>query len=145
MSKIFHYTFSTYNRKHILTDEVSEKLKQLFGEIATEKGFEIICFGILLDHVHILIKKKDIDRNEYIMKMIKGISSNRIFKEFPTNRLEIRKLWSRGYRAFEIKDEIQLKAVVEYVNNQKVGGIDKRAEPNWKPRRLAAGFRRSLR
>jgi type II secretory pathway component GspD/PulD (secretin) len=74
------------------------------------------------------------------MKMIKGISSHLIFKKYPSNRFVYRKLWSRGYRAFEIKDVENVNQVASYIINQKTDNIDKRFFPNWKPRRLVAGF-----
>jgi hypothetical protein len=74
------------------------------------------------------------------MKMIKGISSKQIFKEYPSNRHVFRKLWSRGYRAFEVKEMDNLERTAAYINEQKLNNIDKRFLPNWKPRRLVAGF-----
>ena len=138
MYKVVHYVFSTYKRKQVLTDEIMQSLEAIFKQICEEKGFEIICQSILVEHVHLLIKKKASDRNEYVMKMIKGKSAYRIFKDFPSNRFEFRKLWARGYCADEIKDKNHLMRVIAYINGQKIKGIDKRID--WKPRRLVAGF-----
>ena len=139
--KTFHYAFSTYNRKRILEGDIANDLSKIFENICLEKGFALICHNILVEHVHLLIKKRDNDKNEYAMKTIKGISSRMMFEKYPSNRFEFRKLWGRGYRAYEIKSEQDLNRVVEYIKTQKVNGIDKRAQPNWKPRRSVAGFR----
>jgi len=126
MHKIFHYIFATYKRKQVLTDEVGGKLTAIFHEISINKGFEIINMSILIDHVHILIKKNASDDNEYIMKMVKGISSREIFKLYPSNRFELRKLWGRGYRAIEIEEKNQLRQTINYIENQLINGLDKR-------------------
>lgn len=126
MSKTFHYTFSTYNRKQILVDYIANDLPGIFKSICQEKGFVLICQNILIEHVHLLINKQNNDRNEYVMKMIKGISARKIFEKYPSNRFEFRKLWGRGYRAYEIKNENDLKRVIKCINSQKIDGIDKR-------------------
>ncbi len=140
MNTIVHYVFCTYKRKKVLIGEIAKELRGVFKEISREKGLRILGQSILVDHVHLLMKKNELDRNEYVMKMIKGISAYRIFKRYPSNRLEFRKLWGRGYRAVEVKNSRQLKLVMAYIKGQKIDGIDKRAKPNWKPRRLVAGF-----
>ena len=104
MRKIFHYTFRTYKKKQVLVGEIAEDAGKIFQEICKTKGFELISFNVLVDHVHILIRKDAADSNEYVMKMIKGISSREIFKKYPGNRYKFRKLWGRGYHAVEIKD-----------------------------------------
>jgi putative transposase len=140
MNKIFHYTFRTYKKKQILVGKIAEGLGKIFQEICKTKGFELISFNVLVDHVHILIGKKIGDSNEYIMKMIKGISSREIFKKYPGNRYEFGKLWGRGYYAVEVKDKEALDKTIAYIKGQKIQGIDKRAKPNWKPRSSFAGF-----
>jgi putative transposase len=140
MDKIFHYTFRTYKKKQILIGEIADDLGRLFNDICQEKSFELISYSVLVDHVHMLIKKDAGDSNEYVMKMIKGISSREIFKKYPGNRFELRKLWGRGYHAVEVKDQESLNRTIEYINSQTIDGIDKRALGSRKPRRSVAGF-----
>ncbi|MFC1510893.1 IS200/IS605 family transposase [Candidatus Margulisiibacteriota bacterium] len=127
--KLVHYVFGTYKRKEALQDWIAEELESLFGVICKEKGFELICSSILVEHVHLLIAKQVTDRNEYVMKMIKGISSRRFFQKYPSNRYVYRKLWARGYRAVAVKDERHLSNVIRYIQEQKIEGVDKRAIP----------------
>jgi len=126
VDKIVHYVFSTYKRKQVLVGKISQELEGIIKNICEEKGFQLICQSILTEHVHLLIRKRFLDRNEYVMKVIKGISSRLLFKKYPSNRLEFRKLWGRGYRANEVKDDGHLKQVIEYIKGQKLNGIDKR-------------------
>lgn len=78
--KIFHYTFCTYKKKRVLVGEIAEDVGKIFQEICRTKGFELLSFNVLVDHVHILIRKKASDSNEYVMKMIKGISSRKCLR-----------------------------------------------------------------
>jgi REP element-mobilizing transposase RayT len=127
----------------LLEGEIAKDLGPMFEKICKSKGFELIVFNVLVDHVHVLIRKGIADSNEYVMKMLKGISSREIFNRYPGNRLEFRKLWGRGYHAVEIKDQEALDKTILYIKNQKINGIDKRALRGWKPRRSVAGFQPS--
>ncbi|MCX5750059.1 MAG: IS200/IS605 family transposase [Candidatus Saganbacteria bacterium] len=126
MSKIVHYVFNTYKRKPILVPEIAADLEQLFTSICEERGFKLLCQNILIEHVHILIEKKETESNEYIMQMIKGVSARRIFKKYDTNRFVFRKLWGRSYRAEAIEGESHLQRIRQYIKNQKIDGVDKR-------------------
>ncbi len=138
--KIIHYTFRTYKKKQVLVGEIAEELGAMFQEICKDKGFELISFNVLIDHVHILIRGNTTDSNEYVMKMVKGISSREIFKKYPSNRFEFRKLWGRGYHAVEVKDQVALEKTIDYIKGQVIDGIDKRALTRRKPRSSFAGF-----
>ncbi|MBU0671625.1 MAG: IS200/IS605 family transposase [Candidatus Margulisbacteria bacterium] len=144
MYKTFHYTFSTYKRKKILNGNIVKELAIIFIDICREKELRLICQNILVEHVHLLVEKKASDSNEYVMKMIKGISSRQFFKKNPSNRLEFRKLWGRGYRAEEIMGEQHLRHIIAYIEGQKVNGIDKRIKPIWKPRRTSTSLGAAL-
>lgn len=126
MGKYVHYIFSTYKRAQILEDCIADYLSVLFDEICREKGFRLIAHNILLDHVHLLIEKNELDRNEYVMKSLKAISARRLFDRFPTDRFVFRKLWGRGYRAYEVEGDEETEKVLNYIKNQKINGIDKR-------------------
>ncbi len=124
----------------ILTPQIGKDLESILIDICANRGLEVVSHSILLDHVHLLLKKNDNDSNEYVMKVIKGSSACRLFRKHPSDRSLFRKLWSRGYRAKTIKDQDHLLNVVNYIDHQKIDGVDKRSNPNWKPRRLVAGF-----
>ncbi|MFA6170626.1 MAG: IS200/IS605 family transposase [Candidatus Margulisiibacteriota bacterium] len=126
MGKYVHYVFSTYKRRQLISEDVAECLKTAFADICRGKGFRIECYDILIDHVHLLIEKQDNDSNEYVMKMVKGLSSKAVLAKFSTNRFDNRKLWGRGYRAYEIIDSDSLRKVIDYIKGQKANGEDKR-------------------
>ena len=123
----YHYIFRTYKGKScLLGREFKDKLSFEFKQVAKDKGFELIEHSILEDHVHLLIRQNMNDTTNYVMRMFKGISARRFFQEYPSNRYEYRKLWSRGYFFRRLK-EAEVPAVVKYIRNQ-IGtdGYDKR-------------------
>lgn len=123
----YHYTFSTYERRPLLEDkEIRKELNDLFRAIAEEKDFKIIECEILADHVHLLIEQSYILSTSMAMKLLKGISSRRLFQKYPTNRFDIRKLWERSFRARKIKNE-EKDVIINYIKNQRdENGFDKR-------------------
>src|SRR3989339_799071 len=123
----YHYIFRTYKGKScLLYQEFKEKLGSEFKQIAKDKGFELIAYNVLEDHVHLLVKQGVADSTQYVMRMFKGISSRHFFQEYPSNRYEYRKLWGRGYHYCRLT-ETELPKVIEYIRNQiSANGYDKR-------------------
>ena len=73
-----------------------------------------------------MVKYDSKHRVDYIIRMLKGISSRDFFKTYHTNRFVFRKLWARGYFTREIKTE-ELEKVINYIENQiDKDGFDKR-------------------
>ncbi|MBN2057422.1 MAG: IS200/IS605 family transposase [Candidatus Saganbacteria bacterium] len=122
----YHYIFKTYKGKSTLLLEFKDKIGKDFALIDQEKGFALIAHAILEDHVHLLLKQQKLDKTDYVMRMFKGISSRRFFKEFRSNRLDHRKLWGRGYFARPVP-EAEVPKVVQYIKEQvNAHGFDKR-------------------
>jgi putative transposase len=124
---LYHYTFNTYSGRSTLEDKVLRAfLKDTFLEISRQKGFQIIECEILADHVHILIEHSYTMSTSQVMKLLKGISSRRLFQEYPTNRFYHKKLWGRSFNARKLSGE-EKEAVINYIKNQRdERGIDKR-------------------
>jgi putative transposase len=123
----FHYIFHTYKGKScLLFQEFKDKLGSEFKQIAKDKGFNLISYSILEDHVHLLVKQHPGDSTNYVMRMFKGISARRFFQAYPSNRYEYRKLWGRGYHYRRLA-ETDLPEVIEYIKGQiSPNGFDKR-------------------
>ena len=125
---INHFVFRTYKGRSALIDPVTiEFLYKSFNDIASTKGFKIVACKIMEDHVHCLIQFDHKHRPDYVIRMIKGISSREFFKSFKTNRLEYRKLWGRSYYAEEIGEE-KVETIIDYILNGQLdnSGHDKR-------------------
>ncbi len=51
----FHIVFTPKQRKAVLYGKVKEYLRQLFHELANQKGCQIISGYLMKDHVHMLL------------------------------------------------------------------------------------------
>lgn len=124
---LYHYTFRTYLGRPTLEDaELRAFLKGVFLEIAKQKGFQIIECEVLADHVHILIEHSYVLSTSQAMKLLKGISSRRLFQAYPTNRFHHRKLWGRSFNARKLSGE-EKETVINYIKAQRdEAGVDKR-------------------
>lgn len=71
-----------YKRK-ILIGEIEASLKKVLYEISKEKGFVLKESEIMADHVHVFISAKPKISPGYIYKMLKGISSRKLFLQHP--------------------------------------------------------------
>ena len=115
---LYHYTFNTYKGKQSLIDKnIQHFLKNIFLKIAENRGFEIKECAILSDHVHLLINQSYTMSTSQVMKYMKGISSLELFKNYPSNRQEDRKLWGRGFYAKKVLGN-KVKLVSNYIRNQ---------------------------
>ncbi len=114
-----HVTFATKRRKSILAGEVRERVHYWFGQLAGERGFELIECNTWLDHVHMLIFVPPGEDLAYLMQILKGGCARRIFQEFDDLKMQIGEnhLWGRRFHAEEVPiqalDEVRL-----YIRNQ---------------------------
>ncbi|HHJ00795.1 MAG TPA: IS200/IS605 family transposase [Candidatus Aerophobetes bacterium] len=51
----YHFVWIPKYRKKVLTEEIKEKLKKIFLQIAEEYDFEIIEQQVMSDHVHLFL------------------------------------------------------------------------------------------
>ena len=95
----YHLIFCVKYRRKVLVEKISNRLKELVSEVSKEFQVKIIELGTDKDHIHILFKTKPtVNMTKYI-NYIKGVSSRKLFLEFPEIKLKLWKchLWSRSY------------------------------------------------
>jgi len=95
----YHLIFCVKYRRKVLVEKISNRLKELVSEVSKEFQVKIIELGTDKDHIHILFKTKPtVNMTKYI-NSIKGVSSRKLFLEFPEIKLKLWKghLWSRSY------------------------------------------------
>jgi len=102
-------------------DELEYEISKLFKSIAFNYGFEVLEHEIMPDHIHLFISAPPIIAPTEIVKILKNVSANEIFKAFPNlkkNRFLGSGLWSKGYyvgTAGAVSSEI----IIKYIQNQK--------------------------
>lgn len=119
----YHIVFSTKYRKAVLKGGVEEYLKQLFKDIADEKGFTISSMEVMEDHVHLFVSAHPKIEPSYIVKMLKGISARKLLLTYPELTKELWKghLWNNSFY-IETIGSISEDVIKKYIENQKNRG-----------------------
>ena len=117
----YHIVWCVKYRKKVLTPEISDKLYEIITSIANEKGFTVIeCKVGESDHVHCLISAPPKISITQIVKYLKGISGNRLLKEYPEirNFLWNGQLWNGSYFC-ETIGSVSEENICKYIERQK--------------------------
>ncbi len=116
----YHVWFATKKRKWLLQGDVEPYIKRVIGEIAKSKGIRLLDYETVVDHVHLLLEVELDEDLSSVVKLLKGISSRRVFQEFPELKMdaETNNFWQKHYGSKTV--EIGALAVTkEYVRTQK--------------------------
>ncbi|TVQ51858.1 MAG: IS200/IS605 family transposase [Spirulina sp. DLM2.Bin59] len=92
----YHFVWIPKRRKKVLTGNISTRLKQIFLDLAVEKGWDILALEVAPDYVHLFVSVKPTDTPHLIVKSFKGRSSNYLRKEFPELK-KLPTLWTNSY------------------------------------------------
>ncbi|UXE58495.1 MAG: IS200/IS605 family transposase [Woronichinia naegeliana WA131] len=92
----YHFVFIPKRRKQVLVGEVATRTRQIFMELALEKGWDILALEVAPDHVHLFVAVKPSDAPHLVVKAFKGRSSHHLRKEFP-HLLRLPSLWTSSY------------------------------------------------
>jgi putative transposase len=116
----YHLVWIPKYRKHILDDEVSDYLKEVFRKIAEEYGFKIDTLGIMEDHVHIFVEARPKYSPAQIVQIMKSISAREVFKKFPKLRKKLwaGELWNGGYFVRSVGDKVTADVIRKYIEYQ---------------------------
>ena len=117
----YHIVFSVKYRKRILSGDVERYIRQLIGEIAIDKGFEVQAVEVGNgDHIHLFISAHPKISPSYMVKMIKGITARKILLKYPELKRQLWKghLWNSSYY-IETIGHISEETVKKYIEDQK--------------------------
>ena len=110
-----------YRKRLFVTENVVDDLKQSLHDISEAKGWKILEMETDKDHIHILLDYKVTDCVADIAKILKMVSTNTIWKNYPRmmKRTFWREhtLWSDGYFACSI-GEASKETIEQYIQNQ---------------------------
>jgi putative transposase len=107
-------------RKHVLSDEVSEHLKEVFQRIAEEYEFRIDIMEVMEDHVHIFVEVPPRYSPAQIVQILKSVSAREVFKKFPKLRKQLwaGEFWSDGYFVRSVGDKVTVDIIRKYIEYQ---------------------------
>lgn len=106
-------------RRKVINDSISDRLKDIFADIAPNYGVELIEWNHDIDHVHLLFKAKPNTEISKLLNAYKSASSRRIKNEFPDIRKYLWKeyFWSKSY-CLVTTGGATLEVVKQYIENQ---------------------------
>lgn len=117
----YHIVFCPKYRHSIFENELESELSRIFKDIAHNYGFEVLEYEIMPDHIHLFVSAPPTIAPTEIVKILKSISANRIFKTFPNlkkNKFWGSGLWSKVYYV-DTAGAVSSEIIVKYIQNQK--------------------------
>ena len=104
-------------RERILVRELRERVKELFHEIAEQCDLEIARSEVAEDHIHLLISFPPRYSIAKVVGIIKGVSSGKIFEEYPKVRKKLwgGHFWEQGYFVRTVGEQITDEVIRRYI------------------------------
>ena len=115
----YHLVMCIKYRRKVIDDSVSNRLKEIFIDIAPNYGVELLEWNHDIDHVYLLFKAKPNTEISKLLNAYKSASSRRIKNEFPSIRKYLWKeyFWSKSY-CLVTTGGAPLEVVKQYIENQ---------------------------
>ena len=115
----YHLVMCIKYRRKVINNSISNRLKDIFVDIAPNYGVELIEWNHDVDHVHLLFKAKPNTEISKLLNAYKSASSRRIKNEFPSIRKYLWKeyFWSKSY-CLVTTGGTPLEVVKQYIENQ---------------------------
>ena len=117
----YHIVWCVKYRRKVLSADISNRLIELLKAIGEEKGFTVVeCKVGENDHVHCFVSAPPKISVTQIVKYLKGISGNQLFKEYPQLRKSLWKgqLWNGSYFCETIGSTSE-ENILHYIERQK--------------------------
>ena len=131
----YHLVWAPKYRKWIKREDIRDKAREIFSEVAENYGFEIQEMRVAPDHVHIFLGFPPRYSIAQVVGMLKSISASEIFEKFPEVKKELwgGELWEDGYFVRTVGDRITADLIKRYIKYH-------RDEAHGKQLKLFKGF-----
>ena len=117
----YHFVWVPKYRKAIMNEEIGNRIKELFGEIAESHDMEIDTMEVMEDHVHLFLSAPPRYSPSKIVNIIKSVSSKIIFEEYPWLRKKVYwggEFWNDGYFVRTVGDKVTSDIIRRYIEYQ---------------------------
>lgn len=117
----YHIVWCVKYRRKVLSADISNRLIELLKAVGNEKGFSVVeCKVGENDHVHCFVSAPPKMSVTQIVKYLKGISGNQLFREYPQLRKSLWKgqLWNGSYFCETIGSTSE-ENILRYIERQK--------------------------
>ena len=113
----YHLVWTPKYRKWVKRDDIRNKVREIFSDIAAHHGFEIQEMEIAPDHVHIFLSFPPRYSIAHVVGMLKSISGSEIFDKFPEVKKELwgGEFWEDGYFARTVGDKVTADLIKRYI------------------------------
>jgi REP element-mobilizing transposase RayT len=113
---IYHFVFSTKDRRPIITGDVKLRLYDYIGGTIRKQGGISLAINGMSEHVHVLAKLRPDKAVADVLRDLKANASGWMHEVFP----DLKDFsWQRGYGAFTVSAS-QVEKVREYIANQEL-------------------------
>jgi len=115
----YHLVLVVKYRRHVLNDEISGRLKEIFEYISPNYNITLEEWEHDKDHIHVLFKSHPNSELSKFINAYKSASSRLIKKEFPSIKQKLWKeyFWSRSY-CLMTTGGATIDVVRKYIENQ---------------------------
>lgn len=117
----YHIVWCVKYRRKVLSADISNRLIELLKAVGNEKGFSVVeCKVGENDHIHCFVSAPPKISVTQIVKYLKGISGNQLFREYPQLRKSLWKgqLWNGSYFCETIGSTSE-ENILRYIERQK--------------------------
>ena len=115
----YHIIWCPKYRKPILKGKIKDFLVEQLHTISATKGYKMLEMEIMPDHIHLFISAPPFESPTNIIKILKGISSLRLFKKYPELKKEYwgGHMWSPSYYV-GTAGKVSAETIKRYIENQ---------------------------
>jgi putative transposase len=116
----YHIVFPVKYRKALLSDGISEALKEISKRLEESYALDIEQVGCDGDHIHLLVSFHPKYSIGQFVRLYKSITAKQIFLKFPDIKKQLwgGEFWTDGYYAATVGERGNWKVVEQYVRNQ---------------------------
>ena len=115
----YHLIMVVKYRKKVISDEISNRLKEIFEYVSKNYNITLKEWNHDVDHVHVLFKSHPNSELSKFLNAFKSASSRLVKKEFPeiTKKLYKEYFWSQSFCLISVGG-VPLEAVEKYIESQ---------------------------
>lgn len=115
----FHLILVVRYRRKVINDEISERLKEIFGYIQGDYNITLEEWSHDFDHVHILFRSHPNTNISKFINAYKSASSRLIKKEYPSIKTNLYKeaFWSQSFCLISV-GEANIETIRQYIESQ---------------------------
>jgi len=113
----YHLVWAPKYRRWIKREDIREKVKEIFREVAERHEYEIEEVNVAPDHVHIFLSFPPRYSIAHVVGVLKSISAAEVFEEFPEVKKELwgGEFWEDGYFARTVGDKVTADLIKRYI------------------------------